>query len=286
MNIKEGQPLQHDAIKRVGKMGRITLAASLLAGGASLVPANVDINVTSNDAEGTSCVPYTTKLLTKRSTPYSITARRAILVGDNEISNKGLRPDNKRNSKQISIINLPSRQTQKGIYSKYGDTYVEIFNSCATTTQFRAEIGRLELLNLPNGDAESSVDTHKITTTAAEPHVDPVPTCNPILTPIDIPPTGENGTTAIRNIKRAILTVDANVQNAKFDNNENTGETIIIDFPTVSDLVNVNAPWGGSGVVMTDCASTKDFNATIGEIQKIQAGVYPEGQQTFYINTP
>jgi hypothetical protein len=272
--------------KRIGKLGRVALAASVLGGGASMIPADVEVNIDSRDAEGATCTPYAIKHLDKSSTSYSIRGKRFVIVGDITNKAKGLSPDKDPLSVQVNFWNLPETATQSGILSDKGDSHVEIFNSCATTTQVRAEIMRLQLINVPNGNAEASIDFHEITTTAAEPHANPEPACD--STPIGkpLPTTSENGTITIQNVKRAVITGDIKVQDAIRDNNEKSGMTTIIDLSSKTDLPGVNNPYGAWIQYEPDCASTKDFEATIGHTQRTQTELYPAGQQTFIIKNP
>lgn len=270
-------------LRRLGMATVLTTAAMFPGSVVPSVIAEGGRDQTPTEAAPAACVPYKGKVLQRRDAPYSITAKRAIIVGDISIANKGLTPDSADSSRQMTVLKFPGTKTLTGIVSKYGDSYVEIFNDCATNGQFNAEVGRLELQNLPNGSAKSSVDTHKVTKTGSEPHTDPVKPCETTWIPIDIPATGENGVTALRNVKRAVITGDIKVQNANFDNNSNTGETIIVDLPSESDLTDINAPWGGNAKIMTPCASEKDFKTVIGAVQLTQGAQYSEGQQTFVI---
>lgn len=283
--MSERQPVQHERIKKLGRLGTLAAAAGL-AVGASSVPVDVKISIEPRTAEATTCTPYTIKHLDKRSTPYSIRGKRFVVVGDISVNNKGLHPDKDTLSRQISLWNLPATATQSGILSDKGDSHVEIFNSCATTSQVRAEVLRLEQINVPDGNAEASIDFHEITTTAAEPHTDPAPTCSQKVIEKPLPATSETGTETISNIKRAIITGDIKVQNAVRDNNGDTGMTTIVNLPSEGNLDGINAPYGGWIKFMSDCASTNDFDITIGSTQRTQTDLYPAGQQTFIIKNP
>lgn len=281
--MSERQPIQHN---RLGKLGRLTLAASLLAGGASLVPASVDLNITSNDAEGATCVPYTDIALNPSSSLQTIRGiKRGILTGDVSIPKKGLFHDSLSTTGQEIIIDFPTATTLSGIKVDNKANLRKI-NACATNTQFNTYIGANDRSKTPAGNARYELGAHRITNPNAETFVLP-PTatpCNPVYTEESLPITGPGETTGIANVQRAIITGDISRNGFGPDSDPLTGETVVINLPSVADITGIKNPYGAHAVIMEACATTDQFNAQIGKAEAAQT--LANGGQSFKITTP
>jgi len=135
----ERQSGQHDRLGRVGKLKRIAMAATLLAGGASLVPANVNVNISPSDAEGTTICPqpwFTDSPLRVGDNQTITHIKNAIITGDEDWKKKGIFHDEDPLSAEMIRLKFPEYQDVNGIDIKFPGNLRKIV-SCATPSQIK-----------------------------------------------------------------------------------------------------------------------------------------------------